>query len=464
MPATPAVCGSSSSDLDRALAARTRASAVAHFVDDVAPGEVMTAVRRCLGSRAPRLVLHLVRTKLKPGAKLTAEYAVLLPRAAAERRIAVTWVADGARVPGPARDQEAEARRRGVLSPFRRTWTSSDDGRMSVAVAPVDAAFPQLVRLHDPVHLLGVLGALGAADGLRDGDAHRVTVETVRYRPGQRHVLRVGTEPGGRAWFAKVYRDDTGRHAVAAAAAAAKVFTAARDRGVHASSGGGTWVAADRVAWWPEVPGLTLAELLVLGADDPVAAAGGLVRSAGAALRRVHDTPPAPLLRDRPDALAHVATTVRTAAVVDALLPAAASRLRQGASRALESFAGLPGEPPTTTHGDVKCDNLLAGDAGVHLLDFDRSGRGDPAADIGNLLADLRWQTDGDGPATAALHAAFLDGYGPTAPARLARARVHDGLCQLRMAARRVPVHDPGYEARVTRAVELAAATLAGAA
>jgi hypothetical protein len=43
----------------------------------------------------------------------------------------------------------------------------------------------------------------------------------------------------------------------------------------------------------------------------------------------------------------------------------------------------------------------------------------------------------------------------------MARARLHDGLSLLRMAARRVPLQDPGWAARVARTVAVGAATLA---
>jgi aminoglycoside phosphotransferase (APT) family kinase protein len=162
-----------------------------------------------------------------------------------------------------------------------------------------------------------------------------------------------------------------------------------------------------------------------------------------------------------PDAADRAAETLRTAQVVDALAPALGVRLRQGVGRALELLAALPAEAPTATHGDFKCDNLLVSGPVLHLLDFDRCARGDPAADIGKFLADLRWWTDGDGPAADRLHGAFLHGYGAADRARMARARLYDGLALLRMAARRVPVQDPDWAGRVARAVGVAAATLA---
>jgi aminoglycoside phosphotransferase (APT) family kinase protein len=449
-----------SSALDRALDARDGPGPVAHFLTAVAPGEVSNAVHRCLmpGAGAGAAVC-LRRAKLKPGRRITAEYGVVLPVGGLTRRIWVTWVGAGAAAPGPAADGEAEAFRRGVLAPFERSWTASHDGRMSVSVAPVDGAFPQLVRLHDRGHLLRLLRRSGAVAAGADVAPEGITVQTVRYRPGQRHVLRIAV--GAReAVFAKVYRDDSGRRAVDASERLATALAAAGDGAVGDRPGAGAYVAADRVALWPELPGTSLAAVVARSAP----AAGDAVRAVGSALRLVHDAGSPEGLPTGSDAVGQAAETLRTAQVLDALLPAVGSRLRLGLGRALELLDALPVEPPTMTHGDFKCDNLLVNGSRVHVLDFDRLGRGDPAADVGKFMADLRWWTDGDGPVAARLHQAFLDGYGTgdgtVDVARIARARVYDGLLQLRMVARRVPIQDTDWEPRVTRAVDIAAATL----
>ena len=458
MPAS-AVSGASSA-LDRALAAGEGPGPVAHFLGVVAPDEVRRAVRRCLPAGGHDPVLHLVRAKLKPGRKLTAEYGVVLPPDALERRISVTWVAPGAKAPGRSPRSEAEARRLGVLAPFLRSWAAAHHGRMTVSVAPVDEAFPQLARLHDRAHVLDVITRTCPAVAFCGVAEEDVTVETVRYRPGHRHVLRVGAGPDLPGVFAKVYRDDTGRRTVEAAARIAGAFTAAREETAPVPPGPGAYAEADGVAFWPEVPGLPLAEVITLSG----AAAVDVVRAAGATLRLLHDAPSvdgsAEGLPASPDALAQVGETLRTAELVDLLAPAVGARLRRTAGRVLDSIAALPGEPPTVVHGDFKCDNLVVSGSRVHLLDFDRCGRGDPAADLGKFLADLRWWSAEDAGAAARLHGAFLDGYGAVGPGRAARARAYDALLQLRMAARRVPIQDAEWEGRVTRLVAAAEATL----
>jgi aminoglycoside phosphotransferase len=416
------------------------------FLRDDAPG-VATAAAECLAGGAEVVVPAPLRVKLRPGRSLTVWYD-LAAHGAGRRHVVVAWTAAGTAAPRPAQALEAEARARGVLAPFRRAFAASPDGRTTMRVAPVDAAFPQLVRLHDPTHLRGLLPDPGIAEG---GEP---AIDTVRFRPGQRHVLVISLGPAGPAWYTKVYRDETGPHAVAVARWAAEAVAAAGLSDV--ATGRAAYVAADRVALWPRVAGRPLSALVRDGGPAAVRA----VTLAGAALRAMHESAPPTDLPPRPDAVAQAARTVRAAQVVDALMPAVGYRVPELARRAVADLAALPPVPATPVHGDYKCDDILVTDTGLHLLDFDRAGRGDPAADLGKFCADLRWWADGDGGAADGLHTAFLTGYGPRAGARLARARVYDALLQLRLAARRTPLQDLGWERRVSCAVDRAAVTL----
>lgn len=126
MLAEPAVHGSSSA-LDRGLDLVGGPGPVAHFVNTVAPGEVLNSVHHCLPTEGPVAVLHLVRAELKPGRKLTAEYDVVLPPTGLQRRIAVTWVAAGTTPPArpttgsPTRYGAASSRRSAGHGPPRKT-------------------------------------------------------------------------------------------------------------------------------------------------------------------------------------------------------------------------------------------------------------------------------------------------------------------------------------------------------
>lgn len=447
--------------LDTALGGRHGPAPVQDFLREVAPDAVLAALEACLPSGGSAAGLRLLRTKVKPGRSLQAWYAFspaagtagTAGTAVGERHAAATWVPAGTVPPGPALDLEVEARRRGVLAPLLRAWAGSADGRMSVRISPVDAAFPQLVRLHDPGHVAATLQAAG----FRSGDGH-LGVATVRYRPGERHVLRVRIGAAGDGVLAKVYRDDTGRQAVRAARCAAVAFAAAGDTARAVAL---RYVPAERVSLAREVSGRPLSDLVAAASAESMPA----VAAAGSALRLLHEAGEvrdgAADLPDAPDATAHARQTVRAAQHIDVLLPATGTRLRQVVDGVLRAVAAEPGEAATMVHGDYKCDNILVDGSAVHVLDFDRCGRGDPAADVGKFLADLRWCSDGDGPRAEALHEAFLAGYGATDPHRVARARRFDALFQLRLAARRTPLQERDWSARVTLAVERAAATLA---
>jgi hypothetical protein len=170
---------------------------------------------------------HLRRAKFKPGRILTAYYDVTLheDHSSGEHRsgrtirpIAVTWsltdpvaseTLSTQRVDG--RDMQTEAALRGLAMPFQELACAAPAWGMRVQVSPLDVRFPQLVRVSEPDYRCQLLenGVPAAGTG-----AHTVT--PIRYRPGQRHVLRydpVGA-PGRTAsretLFAKLYADHRG--------------------------------------------------------------------------------------------------------------------------------------------------------------------------------------------------------------------------------------------------------------
>src|SRR2546427_11373278 len=88
---------------------------------------------------------------------------------------------------------------------------------MHIQVSPLDAQFPQLVRLLDPRHVRDMLAAAHAASGVASDrprpDGYAVT--SIRYLPGICHVLRydpLDAAKGG-AVFAKLYTGEEGAHA-----------------------------------------------------------------------------------------------------------------------------------------------------------------------------------------------------------------------------------------------------------
>src|SRR5437870_1643776 len=101
---------------------------------------------------------RLRRARFKPGRKLTGHYDVLVHVEGTEgygaRPIAVTWRLDGDADRHQAGDalveMQAEALRQGIAAPFRQLTAELPEWSMHVQVSPLDARFPQLVRLSDP--------------------------------------------------------------------------------------------------------------------------------------------------------------------------------------------------------------------------------------------------------------------------------------------------------------------------
>ena len=114
--------------------------------------------------------------------------------------------------------------------------------------------------------------------------------------------------------------------------------------------------------------------------------------------------------------------------------------------QARSAYRRLAGEPPTLVHGDAKLDHFWSTPRGLTLLDLDRCCPGDPAFDIGKLLADLRWRFAIAGRrGVAEAHRGLLDGYGRASAPRLDRARIYEGVLLLKIAGRRVPLVHPRW-------------------
>ena len=366
-----------------------------------------------LRDRLPPGLLELVRSKYKPGRKLTAYYRAAGPAdEGAGENVAVSWLVDG---------------------------------QVRVLRSPADPSMPQLARLSNPATLATLL------ETFTGPSYSRPVVRAVRYRPGQRHVL-VAQGPRGPAVYVKTDRDDSGARAVPAA----RFFAAALERRSisarvaeplgHASQ--------ERASLWWQAPGRPATALVAKGRTAaPVAALAGRVA------RVIHDSPTA---GTAPDALglrdvqAEAAAALRAGEHITALLPAVGRTYRGLVGVVLDELDRLPGEPVTLVHGDLKADNLLVDGDLLSVLDLDRVRWAEPALDLGKFLADLCWWS----PAAdaAALQEAFRAGYGACDPVRWARAELLAALFLLELAARRAVLHDGGWQlvvrGRVLRAVD----------
>jgi hypothetical protein len=414
-----------------------------HFLAEVAPTLVTAALHSVLPTGAGILRCTVTRSKLKPHRKLTA-YVEVSGAGLDRRPVAATWTLPPSAPQAhlrPADPPVADALR----GPFATLRVPADAAGMSILVSPLDPAFPQLAGLHDPARL----GRLLTSAGL-PADPDALTVTPLRYRPGQRHVLRIDLAGTQEAFYAKCYRDDTGARAVRRCG---RIAAALRAWGGPADTVAAlAYVESERLVLWHGSQGVPLSRI--------VTRAPALAGTAGAALRALHDDPVSEgASAGQSDPVAEAGATVRSCEHVVALAPEAAGGLLGLVAHTAERLGSVPPESGHRLHGDYKCDNMLVEGQRLRLLDFDRVTIGDPALDLGKLCADLRWWARVDGVDPEAVVSALLAGYGPCPATRLLRAGHYDVLFQLRAAGRRVQLHEPAWPERVEAALRCARQT-----
>src|SRR6266849_1430347 len=215
---------------------------------------------------------RLRRVRFRPGRKLTAYYDARVRVEGTEgylvRPIAVTWTVDGEADGRQGRqalaELQAEAVRQGVAAPFRQLTAELPEWGMHVKVSPLDAQFPQLVRLLDPRHVRDMLAAAYAASGVASDQPRPggYAATSIRYHPGKRHVLRydpLDAAKGGTV-FAKLYAGEGGAR-VFRVATQAEEWLAQHGEGVT-SVRPLAYVVKDRVVLYPRVFGAPLSERL----------------------------------------------------------------------------------------------------------------------------------------------------------------------------------------------------------
>lgn len=402
---------------------------------------------------------RLTRVKFKPGRKLSAWYDLKLGDGPSPTRaVAVTWqVPDPSGTTpvsepdgdDPAGALEQEIGERGLLAPFDHVSTSVAAIGMRLQVTPLDLAYPRLPALSDAVYVSQLLGQLDLGFGARIG-AHKsressVVVRTIRFRPGQRHVLCYSPRSGHRhqAIYAKLRRggQTTGPEVLVATAVAD--ILAAHGDGLRALRPVAD-VGDDRVLLYRYVPGVPLTRLLARDPDGAGSSAiGQHLAQGGRIIRLLHDEGSAmPGTLSAPKPSQQLVATRRASEHIDRLLPGAGQAIGQLLARAGELLEGLPTEKSTFCHGDFKADHLLVGTKTITLIDFDSCVWADPALDLGKFLADLRYGFHcRNDPHIAAAQERFLAGYGmDEGSPLLARAKVYEAVLLVKLAARRVRV------------------------
>jgi len=453
-----------------ALSGRAKLEGIQWMLRSGAPRR---ALRRELSALLPTPDMlgpcQLRYARFGPGRKLTAYYDALVRVEGTEgfcaRPVAVTWGSDGdpERHPGTAdlAESQAEAVRRGVAAPFRQLVAHVPAWGMQVQVSPLDADFPQLVRLSDPRYARDVVAGAYAASGVAPDQvqARQYAVTSIRYRPGKRHVLRYDsldtTERG--SIFAKFYHSEKGERVFRVATQVAE-WLAEHGEGVMPVRPL-AYVAEDVVVLSPQVFGAPLSERL----HRPGQGVTRCLASAGAALHALHHLPQAvagPL--PRYDFAAEIREVERDSAHVPALLPSVGAAIRAILDRAQELHERLPQEPPTFTHRDFKCEHLLVAPGGLAVIDFDRCALADPAFDVGKFLADLQWwftAYDQDGLEQA--QEQFIAGYAPGEPAeRLVRARLYEAVELVQMTVLRARLFEQHAACRTERLIGRAQAVM----
>jgi hypothetical protein len=293
-----------------------------------------------------------------------------------------------------------------------------------------------------------------------------VVAEPVRYKPGNRCVLRYRLrfgEPGtGDATstctlVAKLYQE---RHE---AQAADDLLARLRDRAAVA------WTAAPLGV----VPGLPLALTEDLGSSrDPVPARSGpdvvhpgsddafdVVRRAARALAELHTSGLDTGDLSRRTGVEEAEKAAKRARLLEQYVPELAAAARPITDALCATLAALPTDTLRPGHGSYKPSQLMVREGAVFLVDFDQFCLADPALDVGYFLAYLRpaglwYHRAGRRAWFEAAADAFLSAYveclaerGESAATRegiARRAHVFEAALLLKIAARRANrLHSP---------------------
>jgi hypothetical protein len=416
---------------------------------------------------------RLRRSKYKPGTRLTAYYDITLAGSnnakPNHRLIEVDWRPNGAKnqfsegsdfLDKQGTMLQEDAVRLGLAAPFRQLAAELPQLGVRIQVYPLDAHFPQLVRLSNPDYVRESLQSAGLINGVaRDkSTASNLVVLPIRYRPGERHVLRFdwtetkASVPTRIAYFAKLYEArDEGQRRMKVSTMVAD-WLDRLDLGVTAARPA-TFLGQDNTLLYPMIPGVPLSQAL----QRPGRKIARSLCLAGAALRALHDSPSTMAEGLPPKTLESEIKVIRRAAQhIDVLLPEVGYKISHILEQIKELHQRLPHEPLTFTHSDFKADHLRISNRLLTLIDFDTCSLADPASDIGKFMADLRfWYEVYGAPGVEHLQGQFLSGYGlRESGGRMLRAYLYEVLVLIKITIRRVPLFDRRWAERTETLVE----------
>lgn len=435
--------------------------------------------RHLLRSEAQRMLregynagpFHLTRAKFKPERKLLAYFTFPAHNPAGQAshsvHLAVSWQKnlDGTNHADDWSQLQEEANRSGLMPVQRELWRDIPDQGIKLQVWPLDPKFPHLVRLGNPSYVAGMLASLGIAHDLKQ----MPVITPIRYRPGERHVLRYEiyapdtAAERGRRLYAKLYSN--AQDAARAFGVANRVvdWLAANNYGLQGIRPE-AMSQEDGVIFYPYAPGIPLSHQFNRSRRW-VAAQLQIIGRALAALHNGPDTLQSDLKQN--NFSKEVKVVKRASEHIQVLLPETYEKILEVVDGAEEYYSGLPQEKPTFTHADFKSDHLLTTPQGLTLIDFDTCTLTDPALDIGKFLADLEWWFTLKGiSGVEEAQAELLKGYlgegesNHTVDDRLARARLFHALILVKITVRRVPIYRKEWAAMTERMIEQAAQVL----
>jgi hypothetical protein len=294
-------------------------------------------------------------------------------------------------------------------------------------------------------------------------------VTPIRYRPGERHVLRYeipsleGLTGGAEHIYAKLYSDEQDAARAFRVANRVADWLAYNNLGLRGNKPQAI-STEDGVIFYPNASGIPLSHQLTRSrrwlADQ--------LHEVGKVLAVLHNGPDSLQIDLKQKTLIDEVRVVKRASEhIQVLLPETYTKILEILDKVEERYSNLPQEKPTFTHSDFKADHLLTTSQGMILIDFDTCTLTDPALDIGKFLADLDWWfTLKRIPGVVEAQVELLKGYfGDGKPeqivyGRLLRARLFYALILVKIVVRRVPLFQKEWAATTAGMIEQAAQVL----